>query len=308
MIANSLWPLTEALVKGPLTHFYFFAGDSARVGIFNHDLQQSFHLITRLFQQHQPSSACMSSYDIEGQLYNRVELQYAQKAVVLTEVPVSRFHPQDWDPKTAFIFFPGGEATLLQKQIGHQLDALRYFWTRGGRIWAQCGSAYWLSHHRTFTFAADQVRTTENPKALFPGRSIGPLSLSTSQPYKCAAAIISMAHTSFSAPTFLAGGGSFTLSKGDEFEPLAYYDDPTFSKEIAAVIGRDPSGGAVVLIHPHINYSGDEIIPEAFDQNFPKQGNWRKIKDKLQSSETQRMIMLAQIIGYMCGDGLPHNR
>lgn len=304
-----LAPLVTKLINGPLTHFYCYAGPNDRQGMFGQD--KSIFLLKDLFLMHKPCVEVDHAYVLDGNRFEQFELQLPQKTIFLKEIVSDGFHPQAWNPDTTFLILPGGEAKKLQAQIGHKLKELNAFCNKGGLVWAICGSAYWLSRMRTFSFSNLHTLCTHNDLSLFPGSSYGPLPLPTQADatFKLTSQRIRMASSYFEVPTLLAGGGYFEFPqekiKNNSTEVLARYVGD-FHDQIAAVMCVH-SKGVAVLMHPHVSYGGEEIDVESFRNCFPGRGDWDNLKNGLLNTSEVRMQFIAKLVILMCEKKLAVN-
>lgn len=296
-MTNPLAPLVTKLIKGSLTHFYFYAGPADRQGMFGQD--KTLFVIKDIFGQLGQVQSVDLSYKIGDNEFKHYELKLPRKTVVLKEVTKVDFEPEKWDAGTSILFLPGGEASKMEEQIGHQLEHIKEFCYRGGLVWATCGAAYWLSNRRTFVFNPDITKCVYSRLPLFSGSSHGPLPLPVDSGFKLTTPKIQSANFMHTT-TLLAGGGYFELSRFPDatVQVFATYTSH-FPGKIAAVICTHQKGIAM-LMHPHLSYDGTEVDALAFQRLFQGRGDWEQIKSELEDTVQQRMQYIAHVIVTMC--------
>lgn len=222
------------------------------------------------------------------------------------------------NPENTLLVIPAGQSSHLDRvfSIAQTTFLKRAFIEKGGRIYVNCGSAYWCSQTRIY----DDL-CLENPEApqtlikkstfpLFEGTSIGPLCPFPGKKYRVGFFSDAMDVTDGeeTCTILLSGGGSFLLPNTQkqtirvllryrETEVLRVGKTETEKWKNAAILVKVGRGAALMsMFHPY--YGPQDIDTERYEQALPDCGtNWREVHDRLTpTDERMRFVLRSMLI------------
>ncbi|NGX59292.1 MAG: hypothetical protein KR126chlam3_00440 [Chlamydiae bacterium] len=216
------------------------------------------------------------------------------------------------NPQETLLVIPAGQSTHLDKVFTTaQITFLKeeFFQKGGGRVYVNCGSAYWSSKERIYDDLS--LEQPEKPKRirktsmlpLFEGTAIGPLCRFPAIKYKVGffSDAVKVTNGSDLCTIFLSGGGSFILPEksGQKLRVLLRYPRKELERhqkkgeelkawENAAILTSVGKGAALMsMFHPY--YGPQDIDTVRYERAFPDSGtNWREIHERLTPTD-QRM-------------------
>lgn len=208
--------------------------------------------------------------------------------------------------RKTLLVIPAGQSTHLDKvfTVAETSFLQSEFFENGGRIYVNCGSAYWSSRRRIYDDVC--LEQPENPMTLikesnfplFEGTAIGPLCPYPGIKYKVGffSDAIEVTSGTENCTIFLSGGGSFILPQNakQEIKVLLRYTEKELQRhektntkkwENAAILTKVGNGAALMsMFHPY--YSPRDIDTERYESAFPDCGtNWQAIHDRLTPEE-----------------------
>ncbi len=215
------------------------------------------------------------------------------------------------NPQETLLVIPAGQSTHLDMVFTTaQITFLKEkFFQKGGRVYVNCGSAYWVSQERIYDDLC--LEQPEKPKRmrkpsklpLFEGTAIGPLCRFPAVKYKVGffSDAVKVTNGSDVCTIFLSGGGSFILPEkpGQKLRVLLRYPRKELERhqktgeewkawENAAILTSVGKGAALMSMF-HSYYGPQDIDTERYERVFPDSGtNWREIHERLTPTD-QRM-------------------
>ncbi len=209
-------------------------------------------------------------------------------------------------PTESLLVIPAGESSSLDDAFSDEtLDAIRSKTDQGLRLYATCGSAYWLAKTRAWSQEATTLRK-EGRANLFHGTAVGPLSPYPGEPSPTAffhqAAPLKTARSRVTV--LLSGGGAFfpDPQSKQEVQTLATYADETLrlhgktGEWAKAVIAFRYGLGKAILSMVHPDYGPEDIQVDAYKRAFPhRKDPWPDIRNAL-SSERTRLSFVAETL------------
>jgi glutamine amidotransferase-like uncharacterized protein len=217
------------------------------------------------------------------------------------------------NPKTTLLVIPAGQSTTLDRVFSTaQTTFMReQFFSKGGRGYFTCGSAYWASSLRIYDDLCEAqplVRKTvikPSTLSLFLGVAKGPLCPFPGHKYKTGffSDAVRVTDGARECTIYLSGGGAFIPAKGlsdhkrvrvlvrydrNELKRLGKKEEELPAWENAALITSVKEGAALFsMFHPY--YGPQDIDVERYEKTFPDCGtNWRRVHERL-SPFSQRM-------------------
>lgn len=226
-------------------------------------------------------------------------------------------------PRRTLLIMPAGESSKIEAVFSpSEKQQILDFLKDGGRAHFTCGMAYlgmWRRNymdHRVFTSRLSSLPVTE-------GLAEGPLipyrgELRPAEEFpdglRVTTEAVRVTDGEFECDAYVGGGGVFRLptvpsQSGQQVRPLAWYvtseirrlrgpgeKDPSRWK-IAAILASVKAGGVLKTMF-HLEYGPDCINPEVMTTHFPDDGtNWRKVREKLEATEHNRLLFLGKMYG-----------
>jgi glutamine amidotransferase-like uncharacterized protein len=209
--------------------------------------------------------------------------------------------------KTLFVI-PAGESSNLDNAFsGEEIAILRRSISEGMKLYATCGSAYWLARQRIWNHKSLDTDNPTYKKGLvniFPGAAMGPLCPYPGQSFGTAFFHESIrVETNLSSLNLLSsGGGSFFL-QDDE---VGVKSIARYSREELQRLGKGPEwenavvsceyGEGKAILSMVLPEESKEVSAEIFRTTFPdRQDNWERLQSSLSPLE-QRMDFISEVL------------
>ena len=220
-------------------------------------------------------------------------------------------------PRTEFTIskvFSIAETTFLKEE----------FFSKGGRGYFNCGSAYWVSSKRIYTdLCEDQpenqrriIKTTNLP--LFQGKAEGPLCPFPGKKYQVGffSDAVAVTDGKNECTIFLSGGGSFIPQKssenGQKVRVLARYlhselirngkrkEECPEWENAAIMISIDKGAAILSMFHPY--YGSKDIDVETYERAFPDSGtNWKEVHRRLSPLDVRMQFVFNSMLAKLEG-------
>lgn len=225
------------------------------------------------------------------------------------------------NPEETLLVIPAGESTRLDKVFAatETFFLKEDFFSKGGRGYFNCGSAYWVTAKRIYKDLCETSPEVRKPivkttnLSLFKGVAEGPLCPFPAKKYNVDFYSDAIDITGdFETCTFLlSGGGSFLIDeeKSDQqVKVLARYPHSELIRlgkkkeecskwENAAVMAK-VGRGAVILSMFHPYYGPTDIDVEAYEQALPDCGtNWRDVQRRLSPLDVRMQFVMRSMLG-----------
>lgn len=211
------------------------------------------------------------------------------------------------------LVIPAGQSSTLD-QVFHREEIAfleNEFFSKGGRGYLTCGSAYWASSVRVYKDVCSEQM--ENPKEirkrsklpLFEGIAEGPLCPFPGLKYKVGffSDAVRVTDGNLKCTIFLSGGGSFIPADSQDVQVVARYPKEELERlkipeemhskwENAAIVVPIHGRPSVLMTMFHPYYGPQDIDVDAYTRAFPDCGtNWKQVHEKLSSLEVRMQFV-----------------
>ncbi len=216
------------------------------------------------------------------------------------------------DPHKTLLVLPAGQSTNYDVvfSVVEKAFVLNEFFLKGGRVYATCGAAYWLTETREFNglCAASplvkQMIVKTNALALFKGVAKGPLCPFPGEKYKVGfysdAVVVKDRASDLECTVLLSGGGSFfpMESPDQQVQVLVHYKREELERlrfgaefENAVVFVKRGEGAALLsMFHPY--YSLSDSDAERYAVAFSDAGtDWHALHSRISSLQERIRFM-----------------
>lgn len=225
------------------------------------------------------------------------------------------------DPKETLLVIPAGQSTRLDKVFSvkdtHFLK--EEFFSKGGRGYFNCGSAYWVSSKRIYKDLCEEAPEVRKPivkttnLSLFQGIAEGPLCPFPGKKYQVGffSDAVDVEGEHGSCTIFLSGGGSFMVDESaqdQQVKVLVRYPHSELIRhgkkkeecakwEKAAIMVKVDQGAVLLsMFHPY--YGPKDIDAEAYERALPDCGtNWRDVQSRLSPLDVRMQFVMRSMLG-----------